>query len=208
MKKSILATFLAGLVTLGAMAGDAPHKMEFRLEKADDGQTSINVIENGQTHRYEFTNDELQDEALIESRLIDLDDKTRSHVVKALQSILDVDSNLVFVDEDTIEGDGQKVVIVKDFRIEGGDGDGHDQKHRVFIDVDGEHDGKMMKRVFESKDGQAFAFKIGGDDTKIEWVQDGGQQGHMAKALEHMLKNTELTQDQIDTLQKLLDEKR
>lgn len=204
MKKSILATLLAGLVSLGVAAGGEPHMMKLQIEKDDNGPTVINVEENGQDYEFSFTDAELKDEALLADSLQALDERTRKAVIKALTATAAGGGNMIFIDKDEIHGgDGEhEMVVVKEFKYNSED---VDDGHRVVIKVDGAQDGEVAHKIIESADGRGFAFKIGPDADKIEWHHDGK---HMGKVLEKLLKNSELTPEQVEKLQQLLDEKR
>ena len=202
MKKSILATLFAGLFALHAAAGDERHMMKLELKKQIDGPTVVNVEENGSSHTFEFTAEELKDEALVANRLAGLDEQTRSAVIKALSG---AHGGMVFIDEETLhQGDGEnKVVIVKDFKFNGDHGDG---MHKVMINVDGENVDNIRHKIIEAHDGKGFAFSFG-DGQEFKMLHNG-ETGDHAKVIEKLLQHSELTQAQIDKLQQLLDQKR
>lgn len=211
MKKSLLATLLAGLVTLGAVASDEPHMMKLKVERMDNGPTVLNIEQNGSDFVFEFTESELQDEARLAERLQELDEKTRKAVITALLGISE-GKGMIFIDEDEVHmnsEDENKVVIVKEFKYET---DGSDDGKHVVIKIDGAADGHVTKEFVEAVDGRGFKFRIGSGEQNVS-VHHGGTKihhdsQHAAKVIEKLLKNSDLTPEQIEKLQRLLDQKR
>jgi hypothetical protein len=199
MKKSILASIFAGTLAFSSFASDEHHIMKIELKKETGSPTVLNINNDGDTQVFEFTEEELNDEYLLETRLADLDDETKTAVMNALKGIHLSDGKMMWVDNSSDSDDDKKIVVVKSFgTIDGA------VEHDVLIDMQGSTGHQMLHKVVENKDGKHFAFKFGnGNNIKLHH-----DSANPAKVIEQLLKHSKLTPEQIDQIQQSLDAKR
>lgn len=202
MKKTILAAVMAGLVGFNALASDDIQQLRLNIEKADDGPTVVKVVENGADYEFTLTEQELKDEAVLANKLAALTEANRKNVIKALSGISG-DRHLMFISEDELHKDMEgEVVLTKEITFDSDDG----QERHIMIKIDSDEQGDGVHRAFNSGDSKTFAFSFG--DKDVEFVHEGSGSEHSVKLLEVLLDNAELSQEQIDKLQQLLDKKR
>lgn len=195
MKKSILASIFAGLFSLSAVAGDNMRIMTLEVNKEDGSPTIIELEQDGNAQVFEFTDAEANDPAIVEARLADLDEDTRTAVFNALNGI-HIEGDDIVIDEDIeIDGDGEhQMVFVKKFHHDGDD----DQAHHIVIEADGEgHQGVR-------KTGDKIMFKMDHGGA-MQWHQNTGD---VSDVIDKLLSHGDLTPAQIDKIQKSLDAKR
>ena len=203
MKKSILAALFTGLFAVSALAGDDGHMMKIELKKELGQGTTINLNNDGDTQVFEFTEEELQDGDLINTRLEGLDDETKKAVLNALNGIHFDGNNKMFINEEVHNQDGNKFVFISTDELVDSD-----ELHTVVIDMQGSAPSNGLHKVFKHKGGDGFAFQFGngGDGgNRIMLHKDSDQ---AADVIQKLLEHSELSADQVDQIQQALDAKR
>ena len=200
MKKSILASLFAGLFAVSAFAGDEVRMMKIELKKELGEGTTLNLNQGGDTQVFEFTEEELQDKDLVNARLEGLDEDTKNAVLNALNGIHMDDNNLMFIDEEVHNKDGNKFVFISTDELVDGD-----EPHKVLINMQGSAGSNGVHKVFKQKGANGFAYKFGNGDNKIMLHKDSN---HAADVIQKLLEHSELTADQVDLIQQALDAKR
>jgi hypothetical protein len=186
MKKSTLATLFAGLFA-AALAGstiahDGEKMLKIEMDKEQNGPAVLKINHDGDHQVFEFTDEQLQDPAYIESQLADLDENTRNMVMNALKGVdIDIEINN--------DGDDRKVFVI----AKADDMDGHDGDQRIFH--------KVIKRNISDAIGHKIMVS-GGHAMNIH--QDPA---HATQLIKTLLNKAELTPEQIEAIQQQLDAK-
>lgn len=192
MKKTLLTTMLAGLFSLSTFAASDTTVVKVEVMGDHETPVSLNVENDGYVQLFSFDSDELKDIEGVTQSLSDLDEKTRSLVLKALKGVHLNHGLLTSIDEATILEDDDQVFVVPDGKHKY-DQDGQwvieleqlDEHHRLSEFVTGAH------KVFKVKRGELHA-----------------DPAEATKVIERLLKNNKLSAEQLDAIQSMLDEKR
>lgn len=177
-KTTLLATGLALAVVFTADAKINHKIINVNVDSGDE--VSIRLNQDGEHSVFAFTRDELNDQALVDSKLAGLDDKTRETVLKVLHN-LDEDSGRLFTSDQVKVlngGEGQAVSFYST------SSQGYQQ---VLID-DEEGDGKAHNRVM-----------IFGNNKTIK--------GH-GNAIIKLIERGEFDSEMLEKIQAALDAKR
>lgn len=203
MKKSILASLFAGLFAVSAFAGDDVHMMKIELKKELGEGTTLNINQDGNTQVFEFTEQELQDDDVVNARLEGLDDDTKETVLNALNGVHLDGNNQMFIDEEVHNKDGNKFVFISTDELVDGD-----EPHKVIIDMQSSHDSKGLHKVFKHKGGDGFAFQFGNGGNGANRVMLHKDSDQAADVIQKLLEHSELSASQVDQIQQALDTKR
>lgn len=211
MKKSTLSTLIASLFTVvvaGSALAKAGHDeqaheerkmIKIEMEHQNEGPVNIEIDVDGNHQVFEFTHDELNDPSAIEAKLDGVDESTRQSVMDALSNL-----NTTF-DQTFIHHDGQmkekKVIVL-------GDSEGLDSE--LIVELVGNGDFKEFHKIVKShkssgdkKDGpMVFKFSHGGD-MKLH-----GDSKQSINVIKKLIKHSDLTQEQLDAIQQMIDQKR
>jgi hypothetical protein len=215
MKKSTLASIFAGLFTAAiattafAKAGhddsynhDGEQRMiKIKMQHDENALATIELNMNeGETQSFTFTHEELQDLALVEARLGDVDQETREALLTTLENLNAHRDGLVW---QTNDGEAQKQVFVIKH---GGDADTTTETEVDFDFIsDGGHH-QLHKIIEQNMPAGAHKMKFKfGDGGAIKLHSDPA---HMASVIVKLLENAELTPEQIAAIQQSLDAKR
>lgn len=214
-KPTAIALALALVAGMGfgtsAMAEDEVVKKLHKIEvEAEHGKHAMIVVggDSGE-HAIELSNEELNDEALLEQKLADLDPEVREKVRQALSSITMFNASEINIDN----SDGNEKVMVwhsqsgKEIEVSGdsamfiSDGELHMQGDKVVVvDVEngGDHE-KVMRKVIkvagDMEGSSAHSFQFGFD-------------GDMSGVIIRMIEKGEFDKEQLDAIQAALDAKR
>jgi hypothetical protein len=192
MKKTLLATMFAGLFSLTAFAANETKMVKIEVKGDKHTSMSVNVENDGDMQMFSFNDEELKDLDGISESLSDLDEKTRTLVLDALKGIHLDDGILLNLDGEALSQELDKIFIVRDSKHLAG----HDSAQVIEFDEHGEHH-RLLE--FATKAHKMFKVKRGAAHT---------DPAHATKAIESLLKNNELTAQQLDAIQSMLDQKR
>ena len=215
MKKSTLSTLIASLFTV-AIAGTAVAKaghdkelheerkmVKIQMDHQNEGPVNFEIDIDGNHHVFEFTQEELNDQDAIAAKLADVDEQTRQTVMDALGNLNAGPGHIVFHHNGEHDGDMVKKKFVVLNGSEGVDSEtiielaengNFTELHKVVESHSANSDGKKGPMVF--KFGHGAGMKLHTDS------------GHSLKVIKKLIKNGDLTQEQLDEIQLALDEKR
>ena len=169
--------------------------------KAEQGEGIFVVVGgDGERKKYDFSFDELENMENIEAELGDLDEETKTKVVKLLSNLSEHDAKIIeFKDADiVIDGAETEIFMIKK-------GNGEDEMH-VEIDVEGEG-ANQEKRLFihnllgENKGHRKNVHK------RMKWMSKNGEKRDAAKIIKKIIEKSELTAEQIEDIRAALDAK-
>lgn len=216
MKKTILASIVAGLFTVAASAafaaggisagaGEHGHKM-MKLEfKAEAGEpTVITVEQDGQSQEFVFTAEDLDDMAAVEASLSDLDAHTREMILNALRGDhgallpdgIHGDKEVIIIKKGAHDMDGEHERVIE-LHTDGG------EHHRV-IKLHGDGGHHVIKHFIGEGEGKQMKFKMGHGGAHKMLHHDSK---HSVKMIEQLIKHSDLTAEQIEAIRQQLDEK-
>ena len=192
MKKTLLATLLAGLFTLSAFAADEEKMTQVIIDGDNQTSMSVNIEDDGKVQLFSFDGDQLKDMDAISDSLSGLDEKTRSLVLNALKGVHLDHGLLLNIDDQALSQEIDKIFVVRDGKHM------DNQDAEVVIEL-GEHGEHHRLLEFASKAHKIFKIKRGAAHA---------DPAHATKVIEQLLKNNELSAQQLDAIQSLLDQKR
>ncbi len=211
MKKAVLAAFVSGVIATGFIGGvvaGSEHGVEKELslsvERESDSLIKLKVGVNGDMYRYELTQAELNDKDLLAGRLSDLDQETRDEVINGLSGLMV--GNHHHLAKKGKHGE-RRVRIVKNFEVAEGN-----EEPTVFVFTDGDdqvfHEIEIDGGIGEG-DHQEFIRHIeiiGEHDEHIE-IHLADHDNAEVDVVKRMLKNADLTAEELAELKALLDDK-
>ena len=208
MKTNLLKSILSGILATSVLAlgvsGDVEarggnHKMDHKMIKVmSDQDKDVSVFVKGQTgkHKYVFERDELENLDNVRAELGDLDEATLDKVVNLLAQLDQHNEAVVEFKDMEMSFDDKHTEI---FVLKKGD---NEDKLRVEVDVEG--DGADPDNHFRVA---KVLGKTLGDHRVVHQHVKERKGPHMMKLLKRMINKAELTQEEVDELKRLLDEK-
>ena len=226
--KIMIASLLSMSFAFSTLATEKQHQM-ITVNASDNGPAVVSIKKDGNVQVYKISKEAFNDTSLLSEELPDVSQETIDHLTKALSNIYtehDANTNieLLIGGSDTV-ADGNHVILheVSDINIEGG-------SSVAFISVDGteleieldensqlgaDQKAEIHKVIEEmhiaEKDGELALLNIDEEHKNIKVIinkASGFSEGMPFELLKDMLKNTKLTQEQLNELQQLLDNKR
>lgn len=212
MKGSKLNLITASLLSCSLLLSTnvlAGHHKENRVKpthemikvKAEQGQDiKVMVVTKGDKNKYTFTTDELTNTDNVKAKLGDLDSETQGKVLQILSTLEQHDANMVVVKQLDIErGDKQSNVHLVKTKNENG-------TMHIEIDVDGDAviDEKRFTNgfMFDGKQGKKMFKK------RMKWLAEHGDTDKIVKVIHKLIKKADLNDEQIESLNQLLEQKR
>lgn len=199
--RALFAAILSGylIVTSSVIAGSDAQAtiVEIRSDKED--VTTVKVESNGIEQLIELSPEELADDALLESMLSGLDEKTRNTVMQALQGTRHMVDGSMDLSHFSKMGKGaqHKVVV-----INGGDGKvKHTSENvEVLLDFVSDQAASDEQKVHKMVRKHVIIDGTEGSDTTV-------LRGH-SDVIARMINKGEFSQEELDTIQAALDSKR
>jgi len=188
--KKIIASLLGLTVATGVMAAEKQHQ-EIIIEAIDNGPAEVSITQNGEQQVFIISQEALKDKELLLNELSGVSEEVQQHISQALSGLHSVGGAQLEIEYESSfdsNSDDQSFVMHKDHKkvyVVG------DEKRVSYLSVDSEKDREV---TFVIKDG---------DDLHLDSEKDAG-----FTAVKHLLSNLELSADQLDALQKILDSKR
>ncbi len=183
--KTIIASLLGFTLATGVMAAEKQHQI-ITIEAKDNGPAEIYITQNGEQQVLIISQEALTDKELLLTELSSVSEEVQQHISQALSDLHSVETKIKI--EHDSDNEQHKVWIqndVEEVHIAGG------KDKFAFVTVDGE-ESKDMKVIIKQSNGLHF------DSVK----------GASFNAILHLLKSSELTAEQLDTLQSILDSQR
>lgn len=184
--KSIIASLLGFTLATSVMAAEKQHQT-IRIEAMDNGPAEVYITQNGEQQVFVISQEALKDNALLLNELSSVSEEVQQHISQALSGLHSVDVAQIEIEHDS-ESEERSFVIEKEHKrvyVVG------DENKVSFLNVDDEKD-REVTIVLKEEDGLHF------DSTK-----DAG-----FNVVQHLLKKLELSAEQLDAVQEILDKKR
>jgi len=184
--KTIIASLVGLTLATGVMAAEKQHQI-ITIEAQDNGPAEVSVIQNGEQQVFVISQEALKDNELLLNELSSVSTEVQQHISQALSGLHSVDGAHIKVAIDS-DSEQHKVWVqqgVEEAHVVGEKG------NFAFVTVDGE-EAKDMKVIIKKAHGLHL------DSAK----------GASFNAIQHLLKDSTLSADQLDTLQSILDSKR
>ena len=199
--KALFAAILSGylIVTSSVIAGSDAQATIVEIRSDKENVTTVKVDSNGIEEMIELTPEELADDALLESMLGGLDEKTRNTVMQALQGTRHMVDGSMDLSHFSEMGKGAKHKMVV---INGGDGE---VKHttddvEVLLDFVSDQTSSDEEKVHKVVRKHVIIDGAVSADTKV-------LRGH-SDVIARMINKGEFSQEELDTIQAALDSKR
>lgn len=201
MKKTLLASIFAGLFTFGVSAGEDHHVLKVKLNADANSPAVVSIEDNGNKQVFEFSQEELKDMDAVAASLSNVDEKTRTTVLNALNGVHMGHKQMMFLSDDG-KSEHQQFMVIKHK-----DTSGSDEEHEVVMELEGN---ELHHRIIEidGVDGEQGEHKV------MKFVIGDGAHGlhrdtsHAAKMIENLLSHSDMSAEQLDTIQALIDAKR
>jgi len=184
MSKTIIASLLGLTLAAGVMAEEKTHQM-ITIEAKSGGPAEVSISNNGEVQIFTISEEALKDKDLLLSELSGASDEVQQHISQALLGLHSIQDLDIEIDHDSVHN---KVWIQK------GAEDAHafsDKGNVAFVTVDDESTNDMKVIIKQ------------GHGLHIDSAKNAS-----FSAIKHLLKSSELSAEQLNTLQEILDSKR
>jgi len=198
-KNLLMVSLITATLGLTAQAfakhSHGPDEVEaVKVMASVDKGVKVVIRDNGESHKYQFNHDELENLENIEAQIGDMNSETRQKVMQLLSQVAEHEDNFVVIkDAELTFGEDTTEVFV----IKSGDGE-----NKVHIEIDAEGQGVdrpfIFKEFFHHDDGDHKNFH------RSMKMKDGK---HLAKVIKRMIKKADLSQEEIEEIRALLDQK-
>lgn len=196
---TLASTFALSLASAAAFAGNKhrpavdKHVVKVIAETGEDVRVFVN--EDGDKQKFVFTGEQLEDLDQVKAELSGLDPESQTKILEVIEKLGSLDSNFIEIRDADIEiGDAEtEVFVIKT-------GDNEDSMH---IEIDVEGDGAHP-------DSQFHIAKFVGEGrgaNKVFRHKLKGKGKHAAKVVKKLIEKGEFTQEQLDDIRAMLDEK-
>jgi len=184
--KNIIATLFGITLATGVIASEKQHQT-ITIEAKDNGPAEVSIIQNGEQQVFVISQDALKDKELLLNELSGVSEEVQQHISQALSGLHSVSGAQIEIRHDS-DNDKHRVWVQNDIEevhvVE-------DQGNFAFVTLEDE-DASNMKIIINQAQG------LHHDSVK----------GASFNAIQHLLKRSELSADQLDILQGILDSKR
>ena len=191
-KRTVIASLILGAMSVAGLsvASDEAHKL-IEVKAIKHKNVQVMVEDNGEQNVILISDEEMNDEYLLEQKLSQLDDETRETVLQAIEGTrhMFVHSGLDMSEDGTKH---KKVFVVNG-------GEGHVVHTDTSVDMAYEYDFETIEDA-EGKTVLKRQIVIGGDSNKV-------LKGH-TDAIVKLIERGEFTQDELDKIQLAIDVKR
>ena len=192
----LLTSAVISTEALAKRHGDHAEHQAVRIMASEEEGVNIVVKSNGEMSNYSFELDELENIENIEAQLGELDDEQREKVVHLLSQLKEHDAKLIVLKDAEIEfeDDTTEIFVIKT----------DDEEGNVHIEIDAEGEGVDMHSPFLIK---KLLGKGEGDHRIFHHRMKGKDGKHLAKVIKRMIKKAELSEEDLNEIRALLDEK-
>ena len=178
---------------------EKPVRQMIKIKAEEGTDVKVFVGKNGEKNKYSFSVEELENMDNVKAKLGDLDQETLDKVVQLLGQLNEHEAKIVeFKDTDIKHGESEsKIFMVKTGNSEG--------EMHIEIDVEGDgkfHEKRLRKSFFADGKGNHKA-----NPKRMKWISEDGDKPEMVKVLKKLINKSDLTDDQIEELKTLLDNK-
>jgi hypothetical protein len=178
---------------------EKPVRQMIKIKAEEGTDVKVFVGKNGEKNKYSFSAEELENMDNVKAKLGDLDQETLDKVVQLLGQLNEHEAKIVeFKDTDIKHGESEsKIFMVKTGNSEG--------EMHIEIDVEGDgkfHEKRLRKSFFADGKGNHKA-----NHKRMKWISEDGDKPEMVKMLKKLINKSDLTDDQIEELKTLLDNK-
>lgn len=178
---------------------EKPVRQMIKIKAEEGTDVKVFVGKNGEKNKYSFSVEELENMDNVKAKLGDLDQETLDKVVQLLGQLNEHEAKIVeFKDTDIKHGESEsKIFMVKTGNSEG--------EMHIEIDVEGDgkfHEKRLRKSFFADGKGNHKA-----NHKRMKWISEDGDKPEMVKVLKKLINKSDLTDDQIEELKTLLDNK-
>lgn len=177
-KKSTLACILGVSLAFSVSAVEKQHQT-ITIEANDNEAVKINIVKNDDKQVFTVSQAALKDPDLLSIELAGADQETITHLTKVLSNLHQVGEHQVMISIDDNSSD-----------------DLHEMQ-------------KVVKKIWVTEDGNDGDLSNIDEEHMIIFDTDGEEGTNMPfNVLKHLLSKSELTKDQLDDLQNIIDSKR
>ncbi len=187
--KTIIATLLGLTIATGVIAAEKQHQI-ITIEANDNGPAEVSITQNGEQQVFVISQEALKDKGLLLSELSGVSVEVQQHVSQALSGLHSVGGAQIEIIHDS-DNEEHRVWVqsdIEEIHVVG------DNENFAFVTIDNENDGEAKDMKFVVK--QAHGLHL--DSAKDASFN----------AIQHLLKRSELSAEQLDVLQGILDSKR
>jgi len=187
--KTIIASLLGLTLATGVMAVEKKHQM-ITIEAQDNGPAEVSITQNGEKQVFVISQEALKDNELLLNELSSVSEEVQQHITQALSGLHRVGGAQIEVIHDS-DNDEHNVWVQNDIEkihVAGDNG------NFSFHTIDKENDGELkdMKVIIK----------------QVNSLHLDSPKKASFNVIQHLLKNAELSADQLNTLQQMLDSKR
>ena len=177
---SMALAAMGAIASISTLAAVTEDKVWLHEVNLEHGKSGAHIIIDNKGVRIEksFSLEQLQDDEALHELLADLDDDKRSKIIETLKNIDHQGKMLTVAKGDDVSV--EKVIVLNSIKD---------------VELIADSDVKVIKKVL-------------GGDKKHKIIQLHSKEGGSEKAIVHLLKKGQFTQEQLDSIQQALDAKR
>ena len=188
LSKTIIASLLGLTLATGVMAAEKQHQT-ITIEAQENGPAEVSITQNGEKQVFVISQEALKDNALLLTELSSVSVEVQQHISQALSGLQSVSGAQIEIMHDSDSGNEEQSFVM------------HKEHKKVYV-VGNEHKVSFLS-VDDDKD-REVTFVIKGDE-ELHFDSD---KDASFNAIEHLLKRSKLSSDQLNALQQILDSKR